>query len=566
MADEELALEQKETADEESEQSKEEQAMARLKEAITVSKEDLGSLRLKLTITVPAETLSERRGEQFAELRRDALIPGFRKGRAPLALVEKRFASDVGEQLKTQIVSSGYLAAVDKEELKTLGDPLFLARVKEERVGEDGKPRQVEGDRLLPLDKALDHIHMPKEGDLTFSCEVELKPQFELPELTGVPVDKPRIEIDDDDIDEEVRRFCMLRGTFEPVESGDIERNDMLIADTRMIVEGQVIFSEENFDLAARDVRIKGVPLTGFGDEAEGKPLNTTITFEAKVPDDHEDLNLRGKTARFEFVTREVKRLSVPEVNDELLKTFGFESEDELRSMIRTSLESRLDATLNRGMRQQVAAYLLEKTALDIPAGLSERQTNRSLARRMIELYRQGVPEAEIDRRMDEERPKAREQAVKDLKLFFILEKIAEAREIEVPEERLNAAIAEIAKDTNRRFDRVRDELSKGDGMMLLYIQLRDEAVLDALLKDAKITETEGPKKTTAAKKPIPKKTDKEKTTKETQTKKPATEKKSEKAPGAAAAKASTGKKPAEKKEPPQKPAAKKTAKKKTGR
>lgn len=501
MSDEDVAIKQEDTPDQETELSDEEQAMAKLKEAIRVDKEEIGPLRLKLTVTVPQETLDERRGEQFDELRRDAVIPGFRKGRAPQRLVEKRFATDVGEQLITQMLSSGYLAAVEKEDLKPLGDPLFWAKVKEERVGEDGKSRQVEVERLLSLDKALDHLAMPKDGALTFSCELELKPEFELPELGKIPVEKPRVEIGDEDVDAEVQRLCMLRGTFKPVDNGKIKRNDMIIADMKMTVDGDIIASEENFDLAARDVHIKGVPLTGFGDTADGQTIDATLTFEVTVPDDHENIDIRGKTAKFEFVVREVKRLVVPKLDKAFLESIGFDSEQQLRDTVRTSLSARLDSTLQRGMRAQVAAYLLDKTKLEVPDRLSQRQTERSVSRRMIEMLQLGMPEAEVEKRMDEMRNQAHDQAVHDLKLFFILERIAEDSKIEVGEERLNSAIADIARQSNRRFDRVRDDLSKGDGLTTLYMSLRDEATLDKLLEDAVITEMEGPKEQSAAKK-----------------------------------------------------------------
>ena len=146
-------------------------------------------------------------------------------------------------------------------------------------------------------------------------------------------------------------------------------------------------------------------------------------------------------------------------------------------------------------MREQIGEYLLEKTKLDIPEGLSQRQTDRSLARRRISMYQAGMPETEIEKQMDALQAQAHDQSVRDLKLFFILEKIAEVREVEVSEEQLNAAIAQIAQQSRKRFDRVRDELSKGQGLSTLYLQLRDQRVLVGLLKEAKVTETEGPKK-----------------------------------------------------------------------
>lgn len=500
MTDEELAVDQEEGAGEEA-LSDEEKLMAKLKEAIEVTKEEIGALRLKLTVNVPRETLEEKMGEQFAEIKRDATVPGFRKGHAPMALVQKRFSTDVGDQLVSQVLTSGYLAAVEKESLKPLGDPRFWVKLKEERTGDDGKPKTVEVDRLLGIEEALDHIKLPKEDAFTFSCELELKPDFELPELTKIPVERPKIVVDDDDVEAELKRMRMSRARFEPVEGGAVEEDDLLYADMKMTVDGEVLAHEENFDLAARDIQIKGVRLTGFGDAIVGKKIGDNVAFEATVPDDHEDNALRGKSATFEFKIAEIKRLDVPPFDQEFLSNVGFESEDELRNAVRTALEARLDTIIRRSMHEQIGRYLIDKTPMDIPEGLSQRQTERSVLRHKIEMLQAGVPETEISKTMDELRSSARDRVVRDLKLFFILERIAEDREVEVPEERLNTAIAEIAQRSNKRFDRVRDELSKGDGMMTLYLQLRDEQILQALLDDAEVTETEGPKKKPSTKK-----------------------------------------------------------------
>ncbi|MCH7995188.1 MAG: hypothetical protein IIB57_12200, partial [Planctomycetes bacterium] len=217
-------------------------------------------------------------------------------------------------------------------------------------------------------------------------------------------------------------------------------------------------------------------------------------------PGDHDIVDIRDKKAEFEFTIHEIKRLDIPPIDAAFLSSMGMDNEEELREQIRSGLQSGLDQTVKRGMREQVGAYLIEKTALEIPEGLSQRQTERSVARRMIEMYQHGVPEAEIKKSVDQMRTKAHDQTVRDLKLYFILEKIAEEREIDVPDEQINTAIAQIAQRTNKRFDRVRDELSKGDGLTTLYLQIRDQQVIDRLLEDAEITETEGPKKKTKPK------------------------------------------------------------------
>jgi len=158
-----------------------------------------------------------------------------------------------------------------------------------------------------------------------------------------------------------------------------------------------------------------------------------------------------------------------------------------------------------RAMHEQIGEYLVEKTELEIPEGLSDRQTERSVVRRGMEMLQRGIPASEVRKSLDEMHCLARDQVINDLKLFFILEKIAEDMEIEVRDEQFNAAIAQIAQRSGKRFDRVRDELSQGDGLTNLYMQLRDEQVLSRLLEDAKITDAPRPKKT-AAKKKEPKK------------------------------------------------------------
>jgi trigger factor len=300
----------------------------------------------------------------------------------------------------------------------------------------------------------------------------------------------------------------MFRGTFEPVEDGEVERDDLLYASMKMIVDGETIASEDNFDLAARDIRIKGVPLKGLGDALEGKEVGDTVSFKAPVPEDHDNADLRGKTASFEFKISEIKRLALPEIDEAFLESMGAKNEKELREELKSGLEREVEHVVKRRMKEQVGDYLIEKTKIEIPTGLSHRQTERSLARRMIEMYQSGYPQAEIEKQMDELRGTAHDQTVRDLKLYFILDKIGEEREVDVTEEEMNGAIAQIAQRGGKRFDRVRDELAKGDGLTTLYMRVRDDKILESLLADAEVKDVEGPPKKKASAKKTKKETE----------------------------------------------------------
>ena len=467
-----------------------------LKKVITVKVADAGALRRTVSITVPQESLRSELDKEYDELVEKADVPGFRRGHAPRRLVEKRYGQDISEQVQTRIVSNAYLAAVEKEDLKVLGDPLVWVNIKDKKSS-DGEGRE----QLLDLQKALEHIELPDDGDFEFRCEVEIKPQFELPELEGVPVEKPDLKISDEDVQVQVDRMRAVRGTWVPVaDDGKVAADDLLVCDVVVSVDGKEVKTIDNLPLAVRAQVIEGAVVSDFGDRLKGAKAGDTRTVEGTLPDDYEVEAYRGKKATFELRVNEIKRMQLPPLDQEYLTAQGFDSEDEYRSWIRQQMESRLEAEVRRGLHNQVYKWLLDNVKLDLPEGLSSRQTERAVARRALDLQREGVPQAEIEKRIDELRTSAQEDTATELKLYFILEAIAEKLDIDVSEEEINAQIASMARAYNRRFDRIRDELFKSNRIESLYIQIRDEKCLERILEKAKISEAKVPKKTSGAK------------------------------------------------------------------
>ncbi|MEE8169905.1 MAG: trigger factor [Phycisphaerae bacterium] len=490
MADEEAPTATEEAQEE---NASSESLSDQLKDEIAVEVADAGVLRKKLTVTVPAKRIQEEKDGQYSDLINDAVVPGFRKGRAPRVLIEKRFGGEVGEQVVTRIVSNAYLAAIEKEDLKVLGDPVFRIPVTEKRRKQGGGSEEVREEKTLAINEALQHIKLPADGPLTFSCEVEVKPDFELPKLDGIPIQKPKIKITNDDVAKQIDRLRALSGEWAPVEGGAVEQDDMVVTGLKITVGKEVLHSEENVTVAARPQRVAGVPLEELGKTLVGAKSGDTRRLKVALPDDYEKEEFRGKQAAFEFAVHDIKRLRLPEIDQTYLDTLGFGNEKEFRDHIRKEMESRLEEEVRNGMRGQIGKFLVETTKLDLPEGMSARTVDRAVIRRIVDLRRRGVPQAEIEKHADELRTSARDQALRELKLHFILEKIAEDVEIEVTDEEVNGRIATIAQHYRRRFDRVRDELARDGGLESLALQIRDDKCIDGLLEKAKITEAKGP-------------------------------------------------------------------------
>jgi len=474
-----VSEEEPEGLEQEEEQEEEKSLEDKLKEVIDVKVEELAPLRRKLTISVPRDTLDDQVREQYDELRREALVPGFRKGRAPRRLLEKRFGTEVSETLVQQLVSTGYMAAVDKIELKVLGDPLIY--VKGEGEGE--------GEVLEDVRSAIDKLKLPPEGPMVFACEVEIRPEFEMPELKEIPLAKPKVSVTEEDVSTQIDRLRSIRGHLEPIPEGPIEADDQVTADLKMTADGQSIREQEGVRLAARPQVVDGVVLEELGEKLTGARPGETVTVSGTIPDDHGKAEFRGKEAVFEFRIKDIQRLKLPELDEQFLKSWGFESQQELRDYIRQDLESDLESEVRRALRNQVAQYLLDKTSFELPERLSNRQISMVTTSRLVELYRRGMPQAEAEKMMDKLKTSSREDAIRELKLAFIMEKLAEEQDVEVSEGEVNAQIAAIARRQGQRFDRVRDQLAKEGTLTTLYLRLRDDKILDELIGKASITE-----------------------------------------------------------------------------
>ncbi len=467
------------SGEEEKEKSLEEQ----LKDAVDVQVEDLGSLRKKLTITVPRDSLDEQLNKQYDELRREAQVPGFRRGRAPRRLLEKRFGGEVSDTLVQQLVSAGYNAALDKAKLKAIGDPLVWAREK-----------GAKSDSLMPAEKAIALIELPDDAPLVFSCEVEVRPEFELPDLNAMTLKKPVIAISDEDVEQFVERLRAMRGSYEPVLEEPVRMDDVVHADVKMISGETVLKQQDNVRIPVRPQTLDGVVIENLGEVLSGARVGDVRTTSGTISDDYYKVEFRGQPVNFEFTIHRIERLRLPELNDEFVQGLGFDSVAELREWSRKDLESRLHEQIQRALAGQVCQYLLDHTSFDLPQRLSERQVERVVLRRMIDLYQQGIPPVEVEKLVDEVRTSAKADVARDLKLSLIMDKLDEKLQVEVGENEINGRIAAIARMRNQRFDRVRDELVKGPGLMNLFVQIRDEKIISMLIAQANIVEEDKPR------------------------------------------------------------------------
>ncbi|MDY7009208.1 MAG: trigger factor [Planctomycetota bacterium] len=433
----------------------------------TVTVEDAGTLRKKVTVQVNRQRIDAKFSEMFGELGRTAQVPGFRIGRAPRRLIEKRFGKDVADDVRNSLVGEAIGDALDKAEFKTIGEPEIK----------------------------LEEIELPEKDEMTFSFEVEVAPEFDLPDYKGIEIKRPVIEVNDERIDEFLTSFRHRYGRFKPTDT-PAQAGDVVVADVS-ITGDNIDFEQSNLELRVAPAQVEGIILEDLEKTLTGNKTGDKPSVKATVPAGHPNEDWREKEVTATFDIREVKRLELPELNDDFAQQAGFDSIYEMRQAVSERLESGVIIEQRRAMRNQVCDFLSKNVSFDLPEGLARRYASRLLMRRAVELMDSGVPKDRIDQNLQELQAAAEERAEGELKLSFILGKLADAEDIEVDDGEINARIAQMAAQYNRRPERLRQEMTKEGTLDQLATAIREEKAIEKVLEQANIidAEKEGDKK-----------------------------------------------------------------------
>ena len=395
--------------------------------------DERGPCQRHLKVTVPRPEVERFFDKEFSDLVKNASVPGFRKGKTPRKLIERRFQKDVGNQVKATLIMQSLEQIGEEEKIEPLSEPNI----------------------------DIEAIELPEDGDFVYEFDVEVRPEFDLPEYRGLTVDWPVKEFADADIDKGLEAFLRQRGELRPKEGAAV-LGDYLTVDIRFVDDGQVVNEVEGLqcrvdeELVFRDGRVER-----FAEQMAGVAVGDSRDLRAKLSDSFANPAMRGKELDAIFVVMAVHELQVPEVNQELFGELDVADEGELRDLIQAGLERRLHYTQQRSAREQIIDKLLEGADWDLPPDLLRRQAERAFRREISELQNAGFSDEEIRTRVNILRQNSIESTSRLLKRQFVLQRISETEDVKVEEEDLERYIQEIAQRAYESPRRVRARIEK---------------------------------------------------------------------------------------------------------
>jgi trigger factor len=417
-----------------------------------------GTCQRHITVTISEGDVERYFNNAIGEIMPKAVVPGFRAGRAPRKLVEARFRKDVSDQVKASLLMDSMAQVTEDENLSAISEP----------------------------DIDLGAIEVPDAGPMTFEFNLEVRPEFDLPQWKGLTIERPTKDFSAEDVDAQLRRLLERRGRLVPF-NGAAELGDFITANITFR-NGEEVLSrvDEEVLCVRKNLSFRDGTLEGFDKLMVGVKAGDSREGQVKLTEAASNEALRGKPVTAAFEVLEVKKLEVPELDAETLKSLGrFDNEGELRDAMMDDLKRQLDYHKQQRARQQITAALTAAANWDLPPDLLRRQSVRELERSVLELRRSGFSDDEIRTHQNELRQNVLATTARSLKEHFILEKLSEQEAIEDLPEDYDAEIRLIAAQSGESVRRVRAQLEKRDLMDILRNQIIERKTIDVILSHA---------------------------------------------------------------------------------
>jgi len=424
----------------------------------TVDMQDIGPCKKHIKVTVDRGAIDSRLDQKYSELVVDANVAGFRPGKAPRKIIERRYHKDVTDQVKAEELLQSLEQLADENDVAPLSAP-----------------------NLDPT-----KIEIPKQGPLVYEFDVEVRPQFDLPDYKGLKLKRPTRTFTDADVDEEERRLLAPYGQLVPKPEGNAQVGDYVITDV-ITRAGDRLMGE------IKEVKIRVEPRLAFkdavaerfGEQMQGASAGASRRVDVTMSENAADPAVRGTTIQATFEVKDVKSMRLPELTHELLHHFGVHSPEQLRERIRVLLKWRLEYQQRQSAREQVLARIAAASDWQLPEDLLARQARKALARKVMEMRASGMSDDEIRGRERLLQQDVLRSTALALKEHFVLQKIAEVEKIDVTEDDITDEIERLAAREDESPRRIRARLEKEDLLDALAAELVERKALDLILQNA---------------------------------------------------------------------------------
>ena len=376
---------------------------------LKISVKDKSRLKKEIQISVPFASIEEKKASRFKQIAKTAKLPGFRPGKVPDKVIHQQYGEKVIQEVLSDLLDSTYIESIREKNLRPAGPP-------EVKIDEymDGK-------------------------DFTYTATIEVYPEFELRGLDKINVEKPKVDITQNDINAMIENLQKQRGTWNPVERPS-EKDDQLLVDFEGKIDGEIFEGG-----VAKDFLMtlgNGQMLPEFDEALLNITANQEKEIQLTFPEKYHQEELANKKAVFTVSVKEVKALELAEIDETFVRSFGVESGDakDLINEVKASMEKELEAKINDQVKQNLMTYLREKNSIEIPEVMIHQEAHA--------LQKDWMSQSGIEKVEEAPELKNFENIAKErVQLGLLVNELVRVQKIKVDPDRVKTKLEEI---TNR--------------------------------------------------------------------------------------------------------------------
>ncbi len=422
-----------------------------------VSVNNVSGCAREVHVEVPAEAVQSKVDDIYGRISREAKLPGFRKGKAPLDVIKKQYKSTVREEILHHELPEFFRSVLIEQKI----DPVAQPRISNLQF-EEGSP-------------------------LKFIATVEIKPDFQLKDYKGLKIKKEKTSATEEEVDKALENLREQMAQYVPVEDRPSKEGDLLVMDFDGKINGKPFeggkASRYPVLLGSRNL------LKDFETNLEGIKKGETKTFKITFPKDYGKKEIAGQEAEFTVAAHEIKEKKLPMVDNEFAKDVGkCETVKELREKLEAQIQSSKNVEQRSKMVEQIGEKLLTLHPFDVPDSLVNMEHQRLVQQSVDRLKRQGVDANKLtDQQKKEFVENLRPVARKNVHMALIVEKIGTAENIHCDDKDLEAYYAKVAQSSGQPADVVKRYLKQEGNMESIEDWIQYEKTLDFLIAQAKV-------------------------------------------------------------------------------
>ncbi|HEX6186213.1 MAG TPA: trigger factor [Pyrinomonadaceae bacterium] len=428
---------------------------------------EVSPTRREIKIEIEAADVRAEFERVSGEYARAATVPGFRKGHAPVGVVRTRYKKDIQGDVLKRLVPEAVEQAITESGLQVIGQP----------------------------DVHLDNENLDKLGQepITLHAHVEVMPELSLGEYKGLEAARRTRPVSDEDVERVIENLREASASLQPVEERASEEGDTVTVD----IQGHYVEPPAEEDINVEDVDIvlggEGV-LPDFTEHLTGVRPDEAKTFTVAYPEDFNAKGLAGKTIEYTATVTAVRRKEVPAFDDEWVKSLGedeVETVEHLRARVRENLSKNAEHESEHRLRDEVLGRLVEQHRFEVPETIVSYQANQILQSMIRDMIQRGMDPRSQDVNWEAMRDLVRDRAGDDVRGSMLLERVAEAENIDVSQEEVEAEIQSMAEGSRQSVEQVRAALTKQGGERSIADRLRNRKALDFLVQHASVRDEE---------------------------------------------------------------------------